>query len=84
MGGRSERGLSTSLCIQGIRPSPRHGSGWQGGLVVKSTQVFLFLFGALGWSIDLAPISLPCLISTLHLLPNHMALGRTLRRRVAT
>lgn len=34
MGGRSERGLSPSLCIQDFRRSPLHGSGWQVGLVV--------------------------------------------------
>lgn len=54
-----------------------------GGKVVwlsKGVLVLLFLFGALGWSISLAPMSLPCLIATLHLHPNCMALGGTLKR----
>lgn len=59
------------------------GLGGKLGWLSIGVQVLLSLFRVLGCRTDLAPMSLSSL-SLLHLLPNHMALGGTLRKQVAT
>lgn len=63
MGGRSERVLVHHCAFRALDQLLSVGLGVKLVWVSEGIQVLLSLFGALGWSIGLAPVSLPCSLS---------------------